>query len=82
MGSLFQSTIRGLLYSIPLVVLGIAYLLLYDSTFINSVMFFLLFTIAVQIILLRFPKVVGGVYYKQIYPVLCNKIRVLYHKLK
>ena len=67
---LLAKTSRGLLYSIPLVILGIVYLGYFENSLVYEVLFMIVYVISSIAIFLFCPALFGEVYQKELYPLM------------
>lgn len=72
MSSLMLRTSRGLIYSFPLVVMGIIYMVFLESTYLYAVLFMLVYIACSIVIFLYFPSLLGETYQKEIFPLMQN----------
>lgn len=66
--TIIGNSMRGIVGIIPLVVIGVIYLMLYDHTVINSIIFAVIFILVIVIEFAFFPDVIGFIYKYQLYP--------------
>lgn len=70
MSSLMLTTGRGLIYSFPLVIMGIIYMVFLESTYLYAVLFMLVYVVCSIVIFLFFPSLLGETYQKEIFPLM------------
>lgn len=68
--TLTVKTSRGLLYSFPLVALGILYLAYFETSYLYGIFFMIVYVICSMAIFIYCPALFGEVYQKEIYPLM------------
>lgn len=70
--TLLVKTSRGLIYSIPLVVLGIVYMAYFEDSYVYAILFMIVYAICSITLFLCCPALLGEVYQKELYPIMQN----------
>lgn len=66
--SFFISSLRGMFYSMPIVIAGTVYVAFFDNSILNSIVFLVFFCLLTAILFVFFPELIGETYAKQVYP--------------
>lgn len=65
-----MNAVRGSFCSFPLIIMGLLFMLFFDHSILNSIVFFLIYGIAALLIFVLYPDLVGVTYKIQVYPII------------